>query len=83
MTGRNIRVIETARIANNKLIQIVKTGEIYLVIAIGKDEVRVLAQLTAEQLSELPADDGESGMNTENFQEILSRVKQRFPKKKN
>lgn len=82
MTGRNIEVIETARIANNKLIQIVRTGEVYLVIAIGKDEVNVLTQLTAEQLSDLPADNRESGLKSETFQEILSKVKQRFPKKK-
>ena len=53
MTGRNIEVVETARIANNKFIQIIKTGDVYLVIAVGKDEVSLLTQLTAEQISSL------------------------------
>ncbi len=82
MTGRNIEVVETARIANNKFIQIIKTGDVYLVIAVGKDEVSLLTQLTAEQISSLSVDHSESVLKTESFQEILSKVKERFPKKK-
>ena len=48
--GRNLRVVETLRITNNKFIQIVKAGDEYLVIAIGKDEVHLLTRLTKEQL---------------------------------
>lgn len=83
MTGRNIEVIETARIANNKFIQIVKVGEVYLVIAVGKEEVNVLAQLTAEQLQTLTLGDSGNILKPESFQEILNKVKERFPKKKN
>lgn len=82
MTGHNIEVVETARIANNKFIQIVKTGNVYLVIAVGKDEVSLLTQLTEEQLETLSANHSESVLKTESFQEILSKVKERFPKKK-
>lgn len=82
MTGHNIEVVETARIANNKFIQIVKTGDVYLVIAVGKDEVSLLTQLTEEQLETLSANHSESVLKSESFQEILSKVKERFPKKK-
>lgn len=48
--GKNIEVIETARISSNKYLQIVKAGNHYLLIAIGKDEVHMLTELTEEEL---------------------------------
>jgi len=61
---------------------------VYLVIAVGKDEVTLLTQLTKEQLSEVPVFDSNQG-NTmsgktvvaENFQEVMEKVKGHFPKK--
>lgn len=49
-SGKNIEVIETARISSNKYLQIVKAGNRYLLIAIGKDEVHMLTELTEEEL---------------------------------
>lgn len=48
--GGNIEVIESFRIAPNKYIQIVRTGSKYLAVAIGKDEVHMLAELSEEEL---------------------------------
>ena len=47
----NLEVIETYRIASNKYVQIIRAGSKYLVIAVGKDEVHMLSELTGEQLS--------------------------------
>lgn len=86
--NKNLQVIESIRMGSNKLITLVKAGEIYLVVAVGKDEVTLLAELTEEQLTEVPAfSSGEVGFSTdkkavqENFQEILNKVKEHFPKK--
>ena len=38
----NIDIIETKRIANNKYLQIVKAGDKYLLLGIGKDEVNLI-----------------------------------------
>ena len=71
-----------------KFIAIVKAGEVYLVVAVGKDDVTLLTQLTEEQLSEVPdlsaaqnrfPMDGKAAQ--ENFSEVLNRVKEHFPKK--
>ena len=76
------------RQGNNKFIAIVKAGEVYLVVAVGKDDVTLLTQLTEEQLSEVPdlsaaqnrfPMDGKAAQ--ENFREVLNRVKEHFPKK--
>jgi flagellar protein FliO/FliZ len=49
ITG-NIEVIETFRLTTNKYVQIIRVGEKYLAIAIGKDEVHMLAELAEEDL---------------------------------
>lgn len=86
--NKNLQIIETLSVAPNKYLCLVKAGEVYLVVAIGKDEVTLLTQLTEEQLSEVPVFDSYQG-NTmpgktvvaENFQEVLEKVKGHFPKK--
>lgn len=48
--GDNIEIIETARISADKYIEIVRTGDKYLVLGIGKSEVHMLTELTKEEL---------------------------------
>ena len=80
--NKNLKVIETLRLTQNKYIQIVEAGEIYLVIGVGKDEITMLTTLTKEQLKDLDTYEvtkqKEAG---ENFQEILTRLKDHVPKK--
>ena len=46
--NKNLQVIETLKLTTNKYIQIIEAGDIYLVVAIGKDEVTFLKQLTKD-----------------------------------
>ncbi len=87
----SLRVVESIQIAANKYIQIIKVGDVYLVIAVGKDEVTMLTQLTGEQLGiteDMTDEDTVSGKGTagsiaaqETFQEVMNRLKGHFPKK--
>ncbi len=77
--NKNLDIVETLKIANNKYLEIVRAGEDYFVIAIGKEEVTFLSKLSAEQLN-LQPEEGEKGV-TGNFHDILEQVKNRFPKK--
>ncbi len=79
--GRNLQVVETLSITNNKFIQIVKAGDEYLVIAIGKDEVHLLTRLTKEQLENLPASDTDRELSVGNFKDVLEKMKEHLPKK--
>ena len=72
-------VLETIRIANGKFLQLVKAGEQYFVIAVGKDEVTKIAELTEDQLSVQTSDGMKNSQ--ENIQKIFSRLKDHFPKK--
>lgn len=69
--GSNLEVIETMRITNNKYIQIVRAGNKYLVIAVGKDEIHMLAELPEE---ELMFTDTNAGSNMD-FGSILDKFK--------
>lgn len=77
MQSRNIEVIETFKVTANKFIQIVRTGDKYLVIAIGKDSITMLAELTEDELDFTPAET----KGTESFQEILNKAKELVHKK--
>ena len=50
MVTGNMEVVETVRIAQNKYLQIVRAGEQYYMIALGKDTVSLIAQLNPEEL---------------------------------
>ncbi len=81
---KNLRLLETIRIANNKYVQLIEAGEEYLVIAVGKEEAHLLARLTREQLRVGPEEDSDfSGKNAgETFQDVLERLKEHLPKSK-
>ena len=79
--NKNIRVIETFRVANNKFIQIIEVGRAYFVIAVSKDTVTLLGEIDKEELIWLPDRDTQSPMVRENFQEILQKLKDKLPRK--
>ena len=66
----NIRVIEVYRLSNNKLIEIVKIGEKYLAIAVGKDEVTLLTELDVDEIVM-----HEASIEPINFKRILDKMK--------
>lgn len=70
--NRNIQVIETMRIANNKFIQIVKVSEDYLVVSIGKDDIKLLTKLDEKSIKALIMPEDKS---PESFQNILMKLK--------
>ncbi|WP_075719353.1 flagellar biosynthetic protein FliO [Roseburia sp. 499] len=81
MCNKNINVIETFRVNNNKFIQIIQIGEKYLAISVCKDTINVLTELTKEQLTWLPPEDEKAVAKTPNFQEIFEKLKGKFPGK--
>lgn len=79
--NKNLHVIETINVGNNKYISIVEVGTAYLVVSVGKDEVHLLAQLTREQLKDFSFEhQGEKELQ-ESFAEILGKWKDKLPKK--
>ncbi len=80
--GRNLKIIETQRLMNNKYLSIIKAGDKYLVVAIGKDEVRLLTVLTEEELvSGEEYTPAVKGQFQDALKEAFGKFKDSFPKK--
>lgn len=77
MTGRNIEVIETTKITPNKYLQIIKVGEKYLLIAVCKDTVTMLAELDGDNLM---VENTDSSLPL-NFGDILKNAKRKVVSK--
>lgn len=70
---KNIKVIETFRIAPNKYIQIVQLGSKYYSIGVSKENITFLTALDEEQLDF--TEETKNGQPTMAFQDILERIK--------
>ncbi|WP_051689300.1 flagellar biosynthetic protein FliO [Butyrivibrio sp. AE2032] len=70
-TTGNIEVIETARISATKYIQIVRIGQRYMAIGVGKDEITNLGEVSREDLN-FREEDSETNMS---FKDILEKFK--------
>lgn len=80
--NKNVQVIETFRVTNNKFIQIIQVGKKYLVISVCKDTMNLLTELTEEELTWKPSTEEFQGVKmNESFQEILNRLKDKIPRK--
>ena len=71
LSGSNINILETMRIANNKYIQIVRIGNKYLALAVCKDTVTMLTEIPEEELKL------SEGTSMAGFKDILNRVQKK------
>jgi flagellar protein FliO/FliZ len=80
-SNKNLRIIETIGVGNNKFISIVEVGTVYLVVSVGKDEVHLLTEISKDDLKDLSFED-EGNMNLQDtFAGILKKVKDKVPEK--
>ena len=75
--GNNVEVIETFRITQNKFIQIVRTGQKYVAIAVCKDTVTMLTEIPKE---DLVINEKDKTFATVDFKSILEKVSKRAKK---
>ena len=68
----NIEVIETRRITNNKFLQIIKAGDKYLLISVGKDEINMISELNGDSLELEPENSSDQSMS---FSSILDKAR--------
>ncbi len=74
----NLEVIETCRITQNKYVQILRAGKKYLVIAVGKDEIHMLAEISEDELVFREETQGQ----VPDFAGVLERVRKLKEKEK-
>ena len=69
-------VVETLRSPGNTFPQIVRAGKKYLVIAVGKDEIHMLTELTEDEVTTLK----EHNTQNPDFKSILEKLKKQNAK---
>ena len=78
MTNKNMELIDTLRISNNKYLQIVRVGEKYYCMAVCKDTVTMLGEIQKEELI-FYKNDVDARMD---FQAVLEGFKQKHKENK-
>jgi len=71
MEDSNIKLLDAARLSQNKYIQIVQIGKKYYALAISKDTVAVIAEVPEEEIT-IKED---TGVVPQKFADILSNLK--------
>ncbi|MBQ7480446.1 MAG: flagellar biosynthetic protein FliO [Lachnospiraceae bacterium] len=75
--NRNFEAIETYRLSANKFLQIVRVGRRYFIVAIGKDEVKLISEISEEDI-DLSA---ENPASNDRFKQILETAKDKITKR--
>ena len=73
MMGRNMEMIDTMRISSSKYLQIVRAGDKYFVVAVCKDTVTMLTEISKDSLV-LETNESGNGYQA-GFREILEKIK--------
>ena len=71
----NIEILETSRISVNKYIQIIRVGDKYMAIAVGKDEITALGEIDKDSLNLKDEDASGSISFKEVFEKFKSEIK--------
>lgn len=73
LSGDNIQVLDTMRLSQNKLIQIIRVGEQYFAVAVCKDTVTLLGEIEGDKL----VIKEQSGQSNVDFESILRRFRKK------
>lgn len=77
--NKNLRIVETIHVGNNKMISIIETGKKYIVVSIGKDEVNYLTELSTDDLKDLSfMNPDTTKIQPDTFAEIIDRLKKNY-----
>lgn len=72
MSCNNIQIVETMRLSQNKLIQIVHISDKYFAIAVCKDTVTLLVELDGSDIIVSP-----NNVTNERFESVLNRFRKK------
>lgn len=77
--NKNLRIVETIHVGNNKMISIVEAGKKYIVVSIGKDEVNYLTELSPDEIKDFSfMDSDKAKVQPDTFAEIIDRLKKNY-----
>jgi flagellar protein FliO/FliZ len=71
----NFKVLETHKITQNKYLQLVQIGKRFFIIAIGKDEIRLISELNEEDIHLKDPFKIQKGNFTDIFSSVVNKQK--------
>ena len=71
MIGTNMEIVDTLRISASKYLQIIRVGDKYFAIAVCKDTVTMLTEVSKDSL-DLEMGSGNTNLS---FREVLDKIK--------
>ncbi len=77
----NFQVIDSYRVTPNKALQIVRIGNKYIVIAIGKDDINFITELDESEVILKEFQQGEKRGFDQSFKQILDKLKNNYDAK--
>ena len=83
MSGGTIKLLEGIRLNNSTYIQIVRVAGRIIVLAVSKDNVSSIAELTLEEYEKALEENSDNANNNDAFQTLLDKAKSALPNKKN
>ena len=76
--NKNFEAIETYRVTQNKFLQLVRVGKRYFVIAVGKDEISLISELSEDDF-DVSSDD--NPVANDRFKQILDCARDKITKR--
>ena len=76
LSDSNIRLMEGLRISNNKYLQIVRIGEKYYCLAVGKDNISVICEIPKEEIKL-----SDEGNVNPSFDDVFRKLKNKITPK--
>lgn len=77
--NKNIKIVETHRINQNKYVQILKIGNKFIVIGVGKEEVNFLSEIEEESIQW----EEKEWKPMPDFKEVLEKINEKRTNKQN
>ncbi|MGB8452108.1 MAG: flagellar biosynthetic protein FliO [Anaerocolumna sp.] len=73
----NFKILETYKITQNKFLQLIQIGSRYFVISIGKDDIRLLAELNENEIKQQGNIKSQKSNFTEMFNLVIKKQKEK------
>lgn len=81
MKNKNLQIIESISVGGNKTINIICVGKRFFVVAVCKDSVQLISEISEDELTDFSYRDDNSVLTQDSFKEIFSKMKEKLPKK--
>ena len=76
--NRNFEAIETYRVTGNKFLQLIRVGKRYFIVAVGKDEISLISEVSEEDIE---LDPGVNSVVNDRFKQIFEVARDKITKR--